>query len=97
MNDIIQKNDQTGAKTAALKTARQLKIIKNFSTLVLIKIYHRNVYSFDDRLLNLKETKLVYKDAREKQSAHLQKKQFSQLDFSLSQKQKYKKNPRFWK
>ena len=97
MNDIIQNDDETGAETTALKTARQLKIIKNFSTLVLIKICHRNVYSFDDRLLNLKKTKLVDKDAREKQSTHLQKKQFSQLDFSLSQKQQCKKNPRFWK
>ena len=42
MNDIMQNDDQTGAKTTALKTARQLKIIKNFSKLVLIKTYHRN-------------------------------------------------------
>ena len=42
MSDIIQNDDQTGAKTTALKTAKQLKTIKNFSKLVLIKIYHRN-------------------------------------------------------
>ena len=38
MSDIIQNDDQTGAKTTALKTARQLKTIKNFSKLVIKKI-----------------------------------------------------------
>ena len=42
MNDIIQNDDQTDAKTTALKTAKQLKTIKNFSKLVLIKIYYQN-------------------------------------------------------
>ena len=42
MSDIIQNDDQTGAKTTALKTARQLKTIKNFSKLV-IKKNHRNI------------------------------------------------------
>ena len=41
MDDIMQNDDQTGAKTTALKTARQLKTIKNFSK-VAIKKYHRN-------------------------------------------------------
>ena len=37
MNEIIKNDDQKGAKTTALKTARQLKTIKNFSKLVIIK------------------------------------------------------------
>ena len=39
MNDIIKNDDKTGAKTTALKTARQLKTIKNFSKLLIIRIY----------------------------------------------------------
>ena len=38
MNDIMLNDDQTGAKTTALETARQLKKIKNFSKLGLKKI-----------------------------------------------------------
>ena len=43
MNDIIQNDDQTGAKTTALKTARQLKTIKNFSKLVIKKISSKHL------------------------------------------------------
>ena len=37
MNDVKQNDNQTGAKTTALETERQLKKIKNFSKLGLIK------------------------------------------------------------
>ena len=37
MNDIIQNDDQTGAKTTALKAAKQLKKANNCSKLGLIK------------------------------------------------------------
>ena len=37
MNDIIQNDDQTGAKITAQKTAKQLTKIKNCSKLGLIK------------------------------------------------------------
>ena len=43
MNDIIQNDDQTGAKTTALKTAKQLKKIQKFLKTRINKKYHRNV------------------------------------------------------
>ena len=43
MNDIIQNDDQTGAKITAQKTAKQLTKIKNCSKLGLIKKPHGNV------------------------------------------------------
>ena len=60
-------------------------------------MYHRNVYSFDDRLLNLKNTKLVDKDAREKQSSSSQKKIFTTRFLTLSKTAVRKKDPPFWK
>ena len=43
MNVIIQNDGQTGAKTTALKTARQLKTIKNFSKLLIKKLSSKHL------------------------------------------------------
>ena len=42
MNDIIQNDDQTGAKTTALKTAKQVKKNQKILKTRINKKYHRN-------------------------------------------------------